>query len=48
MGERTTTVREVILDDAPTLQGSAGQVDPTRRLTLADIYREDAPGVVQP
>ena len=47
VGERTTTVREVILDDAPTLEGGAGQVDSTRRLTLADIYREDAPGVVQ-
>jgi S1-C subfamily serine protease len=47
VGGHTTTVREVIVDNAPALEREVSQSDGTRRLTLADIYREDAPGVVQ-
>jgi S1-C subfamily serine protease len=47
VGGHTTTVREVIVDNAPALEREVSQSDETRRLTLADIYREDAPGVVQ-
>jgi S1-C subfamily serine protease len=47
VGESTTTVREVLVDRAPPLEAQASQSEPDQRLTLADIYREDAPGVVQ-
>ena len=47
VGGHTTTVREVIVDNAPALEREVSQSDGSRRLTLADIYREDAPGVVQ-
>jgi S1-C subfamily serine protease len=47
VGESTTTVREVLVDRTPPLEAQASQSEPDRRLTLADIYREDAPGVVQ-
>jgi S1-C subfamily serine protease len=47
VGESTTTVREVLVDRAPPLEAQASPSEPDRRLTLADIYREDAPGVVQ-
>jgi len=45
VGENTTTVREVVLD-RPTIGGNVSQTD-SRRMTLRDIYRQDAPGVVQ-
>jgi len=45
VGENTTTVREVVLD-RPTISGNVSQTD-SRRMTLRDIYRQDAPGVVQ-
>jgi S1-C subfamily serine protease len=47
VGGHTTTVREVIVDNAPALEREVSDSDGTPRLTLADIYREDAPGVVQ-
>jgi S1-C subfamily serine protease len=47
VGESTTTVREVLVERASPLEAQASQSEPARRLTLADIYREDAPGVVQ-
>jgi S1-C subfamily serine protease len=47
VGGHTTTVREVIVDNAPALERDVSDSDGTPRLTLADIYREDAPGVVQ-
>jgi S1-C subfamily serine protease len=46
VGDDTTTVREVLLD-RPTLSGNISQAGPAQRLTLRDIYRKDAPGVVQ-
>jgi S1-C subfamily serine protease len=45
VGENTTTVREVVLD-RPTLSGNVSQAG-SGRLTLRDIYRRGAPGVVQ-
>ena len=45
VGERTTTVREVPIDRS--FEGGVSQIEPGSRLTLRDIYREDAPGVVQ-
>ena len=44
VGEKTTTVREVLVDRS---EGGVSQLEPGPRLTLGDIYREDAPGVVQ-
>ena len=44
LGEKTTTVREVLVDRS---EGRVSQLEPGPRLTLGDIYREDAPGVVQ-
>lgn len=44
VGEKTTTVREVLVDRS---EGGVSQLEPGPRLTLRDIYREDAPGVVQ-
>jgi S1-C subfamily serine protease len=46
VGDSTTTVREVLVD-RPTISGSISQAGPAQRLTLRDIYRKDAPGVVQ-
>ena len=46
VGDNTTTVREVLLD-RPTLSGNISQAGPLSALTLRDIYRKDAPGVVQ-
>ncbi len=45
VGEKTTTVKEVLVDRS--LEADVSQVEPGSRLTLRDIYREDAPGVVQ-
>jgi S1-C subfamily serine protease len=45
VGENTTTVREVVLD-RPTFSGNVSQAT-SGRMTLRDIYRQDAPGVVQ-
>ena len=45
VGEKTTTVKEVLVDRS--LEADVSQVDPGSRMTLRDIYREDAPGVVQ-
>jgi S1-C subfamily serine protease len=47
VGEGTTTVREVVHDNfaAPSEIGSKSQA--RNALTLGDIYRRDAPGVVQ-
>jgi S1-C subfamily serine protease len=45
VGEKTTTVREVLVDRSS--EGSVSQLEPASRLTLRDIYRERAPGVVQ-
>jgi S1-C subfamily serine protease len=45
VGENTTTVREVPVDRA--FEGGVSQIEPGGRMTLRDIYREDAPGVVQ-
>jgi S1-C subfamily serine protease len=47
VGGNTTTVRELLVDPAPPLEGDVSQSEGARRLTLTDIYREDAPGVVQ-
>lgn len=46
VGDSTTTVREVLLD-RPALSGNISQQGSDRRLTVRDIYRKDAPGVVQ-
>ena len=46
VGDDTTTVREVLLD-RPTISGNISQTGAGQRLTLRDIYRRDAPGVVQ-
>ncbi len=45
VGEKTTTVREVLIDRSS--EGGVSQLAQGDRLTLRDIYREDAPGVVQ-
>ena len=45
VGEKTTTVREVLVDRSS--EGSVSQLEAGPRLTLRDIYRERAPGVVQ-
>ena len=45
VGDDTTTVREVLVAP-PTSNGNISQTD-RQRLTLRDIYRRDAPGVVQ-
>ena len=45
VGDDTTTVREVLVEQ-PTNSGNISQTD-RQRLTLRDIYRRDAPGVVQ-
>jgi S1-C subfamily serine protease len=45
VGEKTTTVREVPIDRS--FEGGVSQIEPGARMTLRDIYREDAPGVVQ-
>ena len=45
VGEKTTTVREVLVDRS--LEADVSQLEPGSRMTLRDIYREDAPGVVQ-
>ena len=47
VGGKTTTVRELLVDRGPALAGEVSQSVGARRLTLADIYRENAPGVVQ-
>jgi S1-C subfamily serine protease len=46
VGDSTTTVREVLLDQ-PAISGNISQTGSGKRLTLRDIYRMDAPGVVQ-
>src|SRR5262245_63114905 len=46
VGEKTTTVREVLVD-RPTISGNITQTQSGQRMTLRDIYRKDAPGVVQ-
>jgi S1-C subfamily serine protease len=46
VGDNTTTVREVLLDQ-PAISGNISQTGSGKRLTLRDIYRMDAPGVVQ-
>jgi S1-C subfamily serine protease len=46
VGDDTTTVREVLVD-RPTFTGDVSQTGTRQRLTLRDIYRKDAPGVVQ-
>jgi S1-C subfamily serine protease len=46
VGDNTTTVREVLVD-RPSISGDISQTEPGQRLTLRDIYRMDAPGVVQ-
>jgi S1-C subfamily serine protease len=46
VGDDTTTVREVLVD-RPTLSGDVSQTGARQRLTLRDIYRTNAPGVVQ-
>ena len=46
VGDHTTTVREVLVD-RPTISGNVSQTEPGQRMTLRDIYRKDAPGVVQ-
>jgi S1-C subfamily serine protease len=46
VGDSTTTVREVLLD-RPAISGNISQQGSDRRLTVRDIYRKDAPGVVQ-
>jgi len=46
VGESTTTVREVVVE-RPLLEDNVSQSEPGRRLTLRDIYKRDAPGVVQ-
>src|SRR5262245_4131424 len=45
VGDSTTTVREVLLD-RPTISGNISQSGSGRQ-TLSDIYRTNAPGVVQ-
>ena len=45
VGDNTTTVREVVLD-RPTFSGNVSEAG-SGRLTLRDIYRRGAPGVVQ-
>ena len=45
VGKNTTTVREVVLD-RPTFSGNVSQAG-SQRMTLREIYRRDAPGVVQ-
>jgi S1-C subfamily serine protease len=45
VGEKTTTVREVLVDRPS--EADVSQLEPDGRMTLRDIYREDAPGVVQ-
>ena len=45
VGEKTTTVKEVLVDRS--LEADVSQRGPRLRMTLRDIYREDAPGVVQ-
>ena len=47
VGDNTTTVREVLLDRPTLSSGNISQAGPDQRLTLRDIYRKDAPGVVQ-
>jgi S1-C subfamily serine protease len=46
VGDDTTTVREVLVD-RPTLSGDVSQTGTRQRQTLRDIYRTNAPGVVQ-
>jgi S1-C subfamily serine protease len=45
-GEHTTTVREIVQQE-PLSQSNVSQADQGRRLTVRDIYKLDAPGVVQ-
>jgi S1-C subfamily serine protease len=45
VGEKTTTVKEVLVDRS--LEADVSQVEPGSSMTLREIYREDAPGVVQ-
>ena len=45
VGDDTTTVREVVLD-RPTFSGNVSQTG-SGRMTLREIYQQDAPGVVQ-
>jgi S1-C subfamily serine protease len=45
VGEKTTTIREVPIDRS--FEGGVSQIEPGGGMTLRDIYREDAPGVVQ-
>jgi putative serine protease PepD len=45
-GEHTTTIREIVQQE-PLSQSDVSQADQGRRLTVRDIYKLDAPGVVQ-
>jgi putative serine protease PepD len=45
-GEHTTTIREIVQQE-PLSQSDVSQADEGRRLTVRDIYKLDAPGVVQ-
>src|SRR5918999_1144373 len=45
-GEATSTVREVIRDSAPGGSNVASESQSGERLTIAEIYRRAAPGVV--
>jgi putative serine protease PepD len=46
VGKETTTVREIVRERSP-LEGNVSQSKGGDSLTLRDIYKKDAPGVVQ-